>query len=85
MPFGLAAASFTFQKVVDETLSGAMYKNCLAFIDDIVVYSDSWEEHLRHLEDVSTRLSEAGFTINPDKLQLGQEKVDILGHVVGEG
>jgi hypothetical protein len=85
MPFGLAAASFTFQRVIDEVLRGILYKFCLAFIDDIVVYSDSWEEHLVQLHEVFTRLADAGFTINPDKLQLGQDKIDILGHVVADG
>jgi hypothetical protein len=41
MPFGLAAVLFTFQRVIDETLQDALFKHCLAFIDDIVVYSNT--------------------------------------------
>ena len=71
MPIGLKNAWFTFQNVMDRVLDGALYKHCMAFLDDVVIYSNSWEEHAVHLADVFERLEKAGFTVNPNKVHIG--------------
>lgn len=84
MPFGLQGAPATFQRMVDKLLDGvSSFSN--AYIDDIVIYSSAWDEHLRHLHDVSTRLKKAGLTVKSKKFQFGSKKCTYLGHVIGDG
>ena len=84
MPFGLHSAPATFQWMINHVLSGCQ-NFAQAYIDDIVVYSRSWEEHLDHLRQVFTRLQGAGLTVKIKKCQFGRPKVPYLGHLVGGG
>lgn len=56
-----------------------------AYLDDVVVFSSSWEEHLDHLQTVLHKLKEAGLTIRPDKCSLARQEVQYLGFVLGKG
>ena len=82
MPFGLQGAPATFQRMIDKLLDGlGNFAN--ACLDDLVIYSSTWEEHLQHLPVIFQRLEEAGLTIK--KCQLGMTQCIYLGHVVGRG
>jgi hypothetical protein len=52
------------------------------FMDDLVVYSSSYKEHLEHLREIFDRLAKTGFTLNRDKLHLAQQEISFLGHSV---
>ena len=56
-----------------------------AYIDDVIIFSTSWEDHLGHLSRVFARLREAGLTAKPSKCTLGATTCTYLGHVVGNG
>ena len=56
-----------------------------AYLDDLVVYSDTWEAHCHHLRQMLQRLSNNGLTAKPAKCQLGMQKCIYLGHVVDNG
>ena len=84
MPFGLQGAPATFQRMMDRLIQG-MGTFSAAYLDDLVVYSGSWEEHLQHLHQVLSRLREAGLTAKPSKCQLAMDQCVYLGHVVGKG
>ena len=84
MPFGLQGAPATFQRMVDRLLDGTGEFSD-AYIDDIVVYSQSWEEHMDHLRLVLQRLRLAGLTVKTRKCQLGTNKCVYLGYVIGNG
>ncbi len=56
-----------------------------AYLDDIVIHSRSWEEHLHHLEAVLQALRAAALTANPNKCSLAQEEANYLGYTVGRG
>lgn len=84
MPFGLQGAPATFQRLMDVVLAGTD-SYAAAYLDDIVVYSATWEDHLRHLSDVLARIQRAGLTIHPRKCALAKEEVQYLGHVLGRG
>jgi hypothetical protein len=56
-----------------------------AYLDDLVVFSNTWEEHLKHLEEVLARLRSAGLTAKPSKCQFAMKQCIHLGHVVGGG
>ena len=82
MPFGLCNAPSTFQRAMDILLTGLNWKFALIYIDDILVFSRNFEEHLAHLELVLQRLSNAQFTVKLSKCFFGREEVSYLGHVV---
>ena len=84
MPFGLNGAPATFQRMMDELIRGL--EDCTAaYLDDLVVFSTSWEEHLEHVRAVLRRLRSAGLTAKPAKCQFGMADCVYLGHVVGSG
>ena len=56
-----------------------------AYLDDLVIYSDSWEDHLLHLRQVLQRLQDVGLTAKPKKCQFGMKQCNYLGHIVGNG
>ncbi len=77
MAFGMRNAPATFQRLMQKVLSGV--KSCEAYLDDVVVYSDSWEEHLATLREIFARLSEASLTINLAKCEFCKAVVTYLG------
>ena len=83
MPFGMKNSPATFQRMVNSITSGL--ENCEAYIDDVVVYSESWEHHLQVLNALFERLSSAKLTVNLLKSEFGQATVTYLGHIVGQG
>jgi hypothetical protein len=85
MPFGLKNSPATFQRFVDITLTGLTWKVCLVYLDDIVVYSKTLEEHLVHLDAVLNRLYRAGLSLNLKKCHFFRSEFSNLGHVPGPG
>ena len=84
MPFGLQGAPATFQRMMDQLLVGCN-DYAAAYLDDVVIHSTSWEDHLHHIRSILQKLREAGLTIKPQKCQFGTESCSYLGHVVGNG
>ena len=84
MPFGLQGAPATFQRMVDRVLNG-LNDFSSAYIDDVIVFSRTWDEHLGHLGTVLRRVQQAGLTVKRKKCQFGTAECVYLGHVVGSG
>lgn len=84
MPFGLHRAAVTFQWLIDQVLSG-LTNFTAAYLDDIVVYSSTWEKHLQHLEVVINHIRSAGLTINPSQCSFARAETEYLGYVIGHG
>ena len=82
MPFGLCNAPATFQRLMQVVLAGLEGKICFVYIDDILVCSKTFEEHLQHLEQVFERLRKAGLTLKPKKCSFLKKEVIYLGHVI---
>ncbi|KRY04938.1 Retrovirus-related Pol polyprotein from transposon 17.6, partial [Trichinella patagoniensis] len=82
MPFGLCNAPATFQRLMENALRGLTFKGCLLYLDDIIVYGRTEEEHLERLEGVLSRLQSVGLKIKPEKCQLMRQSVRYLGHIV---
>ena len=70
--------------MMDRVLRG-LEGSAAAYLDDLVIYSDSWDEHVQHIRRVFNRLRDAGLTAKPKKCQFGMEQCIYLGHVVGNG
>ena len=86
MPFGLCNAGATFQRLMDVVMSGLHLDVCLVYLDDIILFSRTVEEHFERLVRVLGRLQSAGLKLKPEKCSLMQRSVSFLGHVVsGEG
>ena len=84
LSFGLANAPALFQRLMDLVLSGLTWEVCLVYLDDIIVFSDTFRQHLDRLTMVFERLKSAGLKINASKTRMFQRRVSFLGHVVSE-
>ena len=77
MPFGMKNAPATYQRMINKVTSGL--KGCGAYIDDLVIYSDNWEQHLVQLSDLLFRLRDAKLTVNLVKSEFCHAHVVFLG------
>ena len=84
MPFGLCNAPATFQRLMQVVLAGLEWKCCFVYLDDILVCSKTFEEHMEHLRLVFERLRRAGLTLKPKKCCFLREEVQYLGHVISK-
>lgn len=82
MPMGLKNSPSTFQRVMDNVLRGLQNVICLVYLDDIIVFSTSLQEHMVNLEKVFQRLRESNFKIQMDKSEFLKLETAYLGHVI---
>ncbi|UYV66796.1 hypothetical protein LAZ67_4002874, partial [Cordylochernes scorpioides] len=82
MPFGLCNAPATFERMIDSVLGSLKWNMCLCYLDDIVVYAPTFEEHLRRLQLVLSCIQKAGLSLNHKKCHFGSRRIKILGHLV---
>jgi hypothetical protein len=80
MPFGLCNAVSTFQRFIERVLRGLIGSFVHVYLDDILVFSESWSEHLSHLKTVFERLRQAGVKLKPSKCHLAEKEIAYLGH-----
>ena len=85
MPFGLTNAPATFQRGLDVILSRFKWKTCLVYIDDIIIFSKTVEEHIQHVDEILTALGNAGVTLKIKKCTFFSDSVEYLGHVIKPG
>ena len=67
---------------MDRVLTGLAWKTCLYYLDDIIVFSSTWEEHLSRLEEVFQRLRQAQLKLSPEKCVFTDNEVSYLGHKI---
>ena len=82
MPFGLTNAPATFQAVMNQMFSEQLRKFVLVFVDDILVYSPTLEEHLLYLQQVFTILQQHKFLLKHSKCSFAQTSLEYLGHII---
>ena len=82
LPYGLLNAPASLQRALDIILSCSRWKTCLVYLDDVVVFSRTVDEHIRHLREVLLQLEKAGVSLKPSKCHLLQQDVQYLAHVV---
>ena len=85
MPFVLCNAPATFQRTLDILLAGLRWKTCLVYLDDVVVFSKTFEEHVKHVQDVLNILQRVGISLKLNKCNFFTKVVDHLGHVIKPG
>ena len=83
MPFGLKNAPACFQRMVNGLLMDIPGAD--GYIDDLVIHSDTWEDHIRTLREVLKRLATEGLTVKPNKSKMARKDLQFLGHTIGGG
>lgn len=84
MPFGLKNATATFQRAMNAILSGLQGTRCFVYIDDIVVYGGTLENHNKNLHEIFERIAEYKLKLQPDKCEFLRREVAYLGHRITE-
>ena len=82
MPYGLVNSGASFQRLIGHILRGLEYRLALIYIDDIIIFSASVDEHVVHLKEVFRMLRDANVKLNPKKCSFGKQRVEYLGQVV---
>ena len=83
VPFGLTNAPATFQAYINKALRGLVDDFCIVYLDDILIFSRTKEEHDQHLQSVCQRLREAELYAKPSKCQFYQQEIEFLGFIIG--
>ena len=83
MPFGMKNAPATFQRMIHSLLRHL--EGCEAYIDDVIIYSNTWDDHLRIMRKFFNILAKANLTVNLAKSDFCHATVEYLGHKVGQG
>lgn len=84
MPSGLSNAPATYQRLMEQCLDGLHLGICFIYLDDVIIFSNSYEEHIDRLQRVFERIRQCGLKFSPKKCSLFQEKVKYTGHIVSE-
>lgn len=83
MPFGMTNSGATFQRMMNIVIFEL--EGCEVYVDDLIVYSETWEQHILRIRALFDRLAKAKLTVNLVKCEFGQACVTYLGHIVGQG
>ena len=82
MPMGLKNAPACFQKMIDKMLTGIKGEFTYGYADDIIVFSNSWDEHMKHVTEVLRRIRNQGLRVNVEKCEWAVPEVKYLGHII---
>ena len=84
MPFGLTKAPATFQQLMQSCLGNLHLHYCIIYVDDVIVFSKTLEEHLLRLRALFEKLKHVGLKLKPSKCKLFRQELIYLGHVVSK-
>ena len=82
MPMGMKNSSATMQRCMEAILHGVNWISCLIYLDDIVVFARTFQEHADRVDTVLSRIEAAGLKLKPSKCHIFQEEVHFLGHII---
>lgn len=85
MPFGLKNAPATFQRLMNNVLKDFINKICVVYLDDILIFSTSFDEHLLSIRKIMERLREVNLKVQIDKCHFAEEYTNFLGHTITNG
>ena len=80
LPQGVTNGPPAFQRIVSQILGPTKWQYSLAYLDDVIIYSPNFEQHLIQLDDILNRLNDANFRLNVEKCQIARTSIDYLGH-----
>ena len=82
LPMGLVNSPATYQRLMEHIMAGLNFETCLVYLDDCIVYSKTFEQHMGRLDEVFTRMGKANLKFTPKKCYLLRKEVTFLGHLV---
>lgn len=82
MPFGLMNSPITFQAMMSHVLRGLNWKYVLVYVDDILIFLRTFQEHLNHLSQVFDRLHHANLKLHPQKCNFAVNEIKFLGYII---
>lgn len=85
MPFGLTNAPATFQRMINKVLQKFIDRTCVVYLDDILIFSKTQEEHTQHVHEILQALQDANLLVEPEKSKFYAQEVDFLGHTIRPG
>ena len=84
MPFGLTNSPATYQRLMEQCLGDLNTQICYIYLDDVIIFSRTFEEHVERLERVLDKILHAGFKLSPKKCHFFKRRVRYVGHIVSE-
>ena len=84
MPFGMSTCPAVFERLMEKCFAGLAYNICLIYLDDLLCYSKSFDDHLLHLDKMFQRVRDANLKLSPNKCNFFQKIVSFLGHQISE-
>ena len=84
-PFGLKGAGYSFQRMMSAILGSSNFIEALCYLDDILVWGETWEIHMQRLKRVLVKIEKSGLALSASKCCFGSTHVDYLGCRIGEG
>jgi hypothetical protein len=85
MPFGLANAPATFQTLINSVLAPYLGRFCVVYLDNILVFSRTWEEHKEHIRTILAALQRNKLFAKGSKYMFGKRELEFCGHIIGRG
>jgi hypothetical protein len=82
VPFGLATGAQVLTKLLDMVFQDIKFVYIYHYLDDVVIYSESFDLRMEHLRKVFDRLRRAGLTVKPEKVKFATQEISFLGHIV---
>src|SRR4051812_20798192 len=84
MPFGLRNAPALFQRMMDEVLGDLRWKCCLVYIDDVIIFSTTFQQHIKDMNSVFKKLKEYNLSIKLSKCQFCADAITYLGFLISK-
>ena len=84
MLFGLTNAPMTFQRLMESCLSGLHLNYCIIYLDDIIIFSKTPEDHIEQLRKVFKKIDEAGLCLKPSKCEFFKKRIEYLRHIISK-
>jgi len=82
MPYGVTGGPATFQHVMNSVLASVLRKFVVVFIDDVLIYSKTWQDHLNHIKQVFQLLQHHQFKVKLSKCSFAKTELAYLGHII---
>lgn len=84
LPQGLKTSPNSFQLLMDKILTGLSFRSTLCYLDDVLIFSETFDQHLADLQEVFDRFRSAGLKLSPRKCSFAQNKCVFLGHEISK-